>query len=135
MKLYNISGENINDIISNTIYETRTQRALEKLEQKHKCIILYDTLKVNKDMSWSVRAFQQPLKKVDQKEWGFDVPPNKVDLDKIAHELSQGLPTFGLFYINHMRIKAPKTYALLIEKYPLVKDYKRVDISTQSPSD
>ena len=67
MKLYNISGENINDIISNTIYETRTQRALEKLEQKHKCIILYDTLKVNKDMSWSVRAFQQPLKNFDNR--------------------------------------------------------------------
>ncbi len=133
MNTITISGNNIKQTLKefDKVYESRTRQALKKLEQKYNCIILYDSLKVNKDMSWSVGAFRAFKKSSTKsiKEWGFEVPPEEVDLDSIAHELSKN-PSFSLFYINHMRKEAPKTYALLINKYPLVKDYKRVDISS-----
>lgn len=49
-------------------------------------------------------------------EWGFDVPPEHVDLDLLWTELI-GIPAIVAFsYLAELRNKAPQTYARLRTK-------------------
>lgn len=53
---------------------------------------------------------------IEQCEWQFDQPPSRVDLDRLWREL-MGLPAIAAFaYLEQLRIKAQRTYALLRQK-------------------
>jgi len=126
MKTKTIKGNNILQLLGKVDENYKAKReedGLDKLGQKEGCFILYETLKVNEDMSWSASAVCSSFEKAC--EWGFKVPPNEVDLDIIRFQLSRSSIEFGRFYINHMRKKAPQTYALLVKRCPNVKQYAR----------
>lgn len=51
-------------------------------------------------------------------EWGFDVPPEEVDLEEIYCQLGQIPHVFGVMYMGDFEKLAPKTHALFLLKYP-----------------
>jgi len=46
-------------------------------------------------------------------EWGFNVPPDKVDLERIWSELMDMPTIYALIYLGKLKTNAPKTYARL----------------------
>ena len=52
----------------------------------------------------------------DQLEWGFDEPPDQVDLDRVWREMMSIPAAFAYTYLGALKARAPKTYARLRAK-------------------